>query len=253
MAAERVKMVLTGDGGDELFAGYDKYRDFFSGDVAAMDETTFRRAYYRNISLFQSDDLARLYESRPSYDTYPMVDKLFDEVAHWDRLNQALYIDMQLLLSGNNLVKPDRMGMAVSLEARTPFLDYRMMEFAFRMPGHLKLRDGVTKYLFKKAVVPLIGEELAYRQKQMFTVPVGEWFRGDLKEYCRSFLSQRSYFRERGIFSAYGAGLLEAHIDRVANRTREIRALIALEHWANAFQQPASGQILFPASIEAAS
>jgi asparagine synthetase B (glutamine-hydrolysing) len=77
-----------------------------------------------------------------------------EDRAYWDRLNQALYIDMQLLLSGNNLVKPDRMGMAVSLEARTPFLDYRMMEFAFRMPGHFKLREGVAKYLFKKAVAP---------------------------------------------------------------------------------------------------
>jgi asparagine synthetase B (glutamine-hydrolysing) len=65
-----------------------------------------------------------------------------EDRAYWDRLNQALYIDMQLLPSGNNLVKLDRMGMTVSLEARTPFLDYRMMEFAFRMPGHFKLRDG---------------------------------------------------------------------------------------------------------------
>jgi hypothetical protein len=62
---------------------------------------------------------------------------LFDEARHMDRINQALYLDMQLLLSGNNLVKPDRMGMAVSLEARTPFLDWRMMEFAFRMPGSI--------------------------------------------------------------------------------------------------------------------
>lgn len=253
MAAERVKMVLTGDGGDELFAGYDKYRDFFSRDVAAMDEPTFRRAYYRNISLFQDDDLARLYGRQPRHDTYSMVDKLFDDVAHWDRLNQALYIDMQLLLSGNNLVKPDRMGMAVSLEARTPFLDYRMMEFAFRMPGHLKLREGVTKYLFKKAVVPLIGEDLAYRRKQMFTVPVGEWFRGELKEYCRSFLSQGSYFREQGYFSAYGTELLEDHIDGTANRTREIRALIALEHWANAFQKADKGHVLPQGSAEVVS
>ena len=59
---------------------------------------------------------------------------------------------MMLLLPGNNLVKPDRMGMAVSLENRAPFLDYRMMELAFAMPGNLKLRNGVTKYIYKKAV-----------------------------------------------------------------------------------------------------
>jgi len=241
MAAERVKMVLTGDGGDELFAGYDKYRDFFAQDVAAMDDRTFRRAYYRNISLFQNEDLQQLYGRAVPYDTYPLVDRLFDEVPHWDRLNQALYIDMQLLLSGNNLVKPDRMGMAVSLEARTPFLDYRMMELAFRMPGHLKLRDGITKYLFKKAVTPLIGEALAYRRKQMFTVPVGEWFRRELKDYCRSHLGQGAYFRQQGLFSAYGAMLLDEHVDGTVNRTREIRALIALEHWSKAFLEPAGG------------
>lgn len=83
-------------------------------------------------------------------DSFDVAAPYFKAVAHQDRINQALYLDMQLLLSGNNLVKPDRMGMAVSLEARTPFLDYRMMEFAFRMPGSLKLRDGITKYLYKK-------------------------------------------------------------------------------------------------------
>jgi asparagine synthase (glutamine-hydrolysing) len=69
----------------------------------------------------------------------------FEEAAHFDRINQALYLDMQLLLSGNNLVKPDRMGMAVSIEARTPFLDWRMMELAFRSRGSTKLSARATR------------------------------------------------------------------------------------------------------------
>jgi asparagine synthase (glutamine-hydrolysing) len=73
---------------------------------------------------------------------------------------------MQLLLSGNNLVKPDRMGMAVSIEARTPFLDWRMMEFAFRSRGTTKLSaQGDKKHWFKRAAVPLIGEDLALPHK----------------------------------------------------------------------------------------
>ncbi|MHA6732223.1 asparagine synthase (glutamine-hydrolyzing) [Devosia sp. A369] len=237
MASRQVKMVLTGDGGDELFAGYDKYKKFFEGDVSEMDDASFRRSYYRNLNLFQDDQKAKLYTGAhsPQGDSYGLVSELFDKVPHWDRINQALYIDMELLLSGNNLVKPDRMGMAVSLEARTPFLDYRMMELAFRMPGHLKLKNGTTKYLLKKAVAPMIGHELAYRDKQMFTVPVGGWFRNELQEYCREFLVHRSYFRQQGIFSGYGSELLEDHIAGNGNYTREIRALIALEHWANAF------------------
>ena len=71
--------------------------------------------------------------------------------------NQALYLDMQLLLSGNNLVKPDRMGMAVSIEARTPFLDWRMMEFAFRSRGNTKLRADDKKHWYKRAAAPLMG------------------------------------------------------------------------------------------------
>jgi len=237
MAAKHVKMVLTGDGGDELFAGYDKYRNFFAAEVDEMDELAFRRAYYRNISLFQDEQKARLYKesdkTRP--DSFALVSELFDKVPHWDRINQALYIDMELLLSGNNLVKPDRMGMAVSLEARTPFLDYRMMELAFRMPGQMKLRGGITKYILKKAVEPMIGHNLAYRDKQMFTVPVGSWFRKELKEYCRQMLSEDSFGRRCGFFSNEVSILLENHIQGSQNNTREIRALISFEHWARAF------------------
>ena len=237
MAAKHVKMVLTGDGGDELFAGYDKYRDFFVADVPSMDNATFRSAYYRNICLFQDEHKARLYRSgaAPFPDSFSLVSELFDKVPHWDRINQALYIDMELLLSGNNLVKPDRMGMAVSLEARTPFLDYRMMELAFRMPGDMKLRNGETKYLLKKAVTPMIGHDLAYRQKQMFTVPVGSWFRNELRDYCRDMLGDKSFGRRNGLFSDDVSALLENHIQGSQNNTREIRALIAFEHWAKAF------------------
>jgi asparagine synthase (glutamine-hydrolysing) len=235
LAAQHVTMVLTGDGGDELFAGYDKYRTFFTPESLAMSEAEFRRAYYRNISLFQDEDKATLFADASVYDSYAVIDSLFNQVPHWDRLNQALYIDMQLLLSGNNLVKPDRMGMAVSLEARTPFLDYRMMEFAFTMPGHLKLRDGVTKYLFKKAATPLIGEDLAYRKKQMFTVPVGEWFRNELRDYCEHHVGAQSYFRRNGIFSEETDRLFRNHVQGSENNTRELRALIALDHWADRF------------------
>lgn len=162
------------------------------------------------------------------------------QVPHQDRINQALFLDMQLLLSGNNLVKPDRMGMAVSLEARTPFLDYRMMEYAFRMPGDLKLKDGITKYLYKKAVTPLIGTELAYRKKQMFTVPVGEWFKTRLKGYCADHLN--NLLSATDIFDRASAmQLLDDHVAGTRNNTREIRALIALDHWLTCYDgQPSS-------------
>jgi asparagine synthase (glutamine-hydrolysing) len=236
LAVRDVKVVLTGDGGDELFAGYDKHRDFFSGSgVNELGDAEFHRSYFKSISLFDETSKRSLYGEKMRTqvelpDSYEVARPWFDAVPHQDRINKALFLDMQLLLSGNNLVKPDRMGMAVSLEARTPFLDWRMMEFAFRMPGELKLRHGETKYLYKKAVAPLIGEDLAYRKKQMFTVPVGDWFRQGKAEYCAQRLTVLNELDD--IFDvAKTRRLLAEHINGNSNYTREIRALISLTHW----------------------
>jgi asparagine synthase (glutamine-hydrolysing) len=240
LAAKHVKVVLTGDGADELFAGYDKYKGFFGKPgMSDMSDEKFRREYFDSISLFSGAAKSNLYTPAArtrlgGIDSFEVARPYFEEVAHQDRINQALYLDMQLLLSGNNLVKPDRMGMAVSLEARTPFLDYRMMEFAFRMPGELKLKDGVTKYLYKKAVTPLIGEDLAYRKKQMFTVPVGEWFKHDRAEYCRENVRKLSEHASASLRADAVSALAEEHIGQRVDRTREVRALIAVEHWLTA-------------------
>lgn len=235
LAAEHVKVVLTGDGGDELFAGYEKYADFFSRPgIDALSDEDFQRTYFQSISLFDDANRLDLYtkpirDQLRSIDSFEVARSWFDQVPHQDRINQALYLDMQSLLSGNNLVKPDRMGMAVSIEARTPFLDYRMMEFAFRMPGSMKLRDGETKYIYKKAVAPLIGSDLAYRKKQMFTVPVGEWFRNGLADYCREHVERLA---GHGLCAVEPLKkLVDDHISGKANNTRELRSLIALDHW----------------------
>jgi asparagine synthase (glutamine-hydrolysing) len=237
LAARHVKVVLTGDGGDELFAGYDKYSDFFGRpDAYASDTAAFQRRYFDSISLFQPPAKAALYRPEMAaqlagIDSFDAAARPWlDEAAHFDRVNQALYLDMQLLLSGNNLVKPDRMGMAVSIEARTPFLDWRMMEFAFRSRGATKLHGDDKKHWYKRAVVPLIGDDLAYRRKQMFTVPVGEWFRSSSYEWLRTTLHASDlvgqWFEPKAI-----AAMLEGHRSGQTNFTRELRALAALALW----------------------
>lgn len=236
LAVRDVKVVLTGDGADELFAGYEKYKDFFAQqDIGGMDDKTFQRNYFNSISLFNNEGKLNIYNTDMKVmayeiDSFEMAKPWFDEVPHQDRINQALFLDMQLLLSGNNLVKPDRMGMAVSLEARTPFLDYRMMEFAFRMPGNLKLKDNQTKYIYKKAVAGLIGSELAYRKKQMFTVPVGDWFRQEKSIYCSKQLDKLININEL-INTKKVNEILAKHTAGKENKTRELRALISLSHW----------------------
>jgi asparagine synthase (glutamine-hydrolysing) len=236
LAVRDVKVVLTGDGADELFAGYDKYKNFFAQpDIGSLDDITFQRRYFESISLFSDEGKRSIYgaamrNEAGRLDSFNVSKPWFESVAHQDRINQVLFLDMQLLLSGNNLVKPDRMGMAVSLEARTPFLDYHMMEFAFRMPGYLKLRGGETKYLYKKAVTGLIGDDLAYRKKQMFTVPVGDWFRREKASYCKQHLESLQAL-DGLIHIEQVKGLLVAHVAGDKNYTREIRSLISLNHW----------------------
>ena len=238
LAARHVKVVLTGDGGDELFAGYDKYESFFARpDAQALDAASFQRAYFDSLSLFQPAAKQALYQpgiaaQLQGIDSFDAAAKpWFDEAAHFDRLNQALYLDMQLLLSGNNLVKPDRMGMAVSIEARTPFLDWRMMELAFRSRGSTKIHEGDKKHWYKRAAAPLIGQDLAYRKKQMFTVPVGDWFRGESYPWLAQTL-QSSELLARLFRPEVINTMLASHLDGTANHTRELRALVALALWA---------------------
>ena len=238
LAARHVKVVLTGDGGDELFAGYDKYAAFFARpDAQNLSPDAFARQYFDSISLFSPAAKNSLYlpavrQQLAGIDSFTeAAQPWFDEAGHFDRVNQALYLDMQLLLSGNNLVKPDRMGMAVSIEARTPFLDYRMMELAFRSRGATKLSpEGDKKHWFKKAATPLIGPDLALRRKQMFTVPVGDWFRTSSYEWLKNTL-QKSELLATVFIGQELDFMLERHKTGAANHTRELRALAALALW----------------------
>lgn len=240
LAAKHVKVVLTGDGGDELFAGYDKYAAFFARPgVSGLPQAAFERQYFDSISLFSPHAKRALY--RPAVraqldgiDSFSVAAKpWFDQAQHFDRVNQALYMDMQLLLSGNNLVKPDRMGMAVSIEARTPFLDWRMMELAFRSRGNTKLSaQGDKKHWFKRAAAPLIGEDLAFRKKQMFTVPIGEWFKGELHGWLRQTITDSDLI-DRLFEPAVVIDMLDRHRGGQGNFTRELRALAALALWEN--------------------
>jgi asparagine synthase (glutamine-hydrolysing) len=242
LAAKHVKVVLTGDGGDELFAGYDKYAAFFARpDAQTLPAAAFQSSYFDSISLFTPEAKNALYRPEvrarlAGIDSFAeAAQPWFDEAGHFDRVNQALYLDMQLLLSGNNLVKPDRMGMAVSIEARTPFLDWRMMEFAFRSRGATKLdlASGDKKHWYKRAAAPLIGEDLAHRRKQMFTVPVGEWFRGGLHDWLQGVLKNSELLQQLFEPSVIDS-MLVRHRDGSANLTRELRALAAVGLWSSA-------------------
>ncbi|MGC9184010.1 MAG: asparagine synthase (glutamine-hydrolyzing) [Thiomonas sp.] len=243
LAVQDVKVVLTGDGGDELFAGYDKYAGFMAEPALRdLPPADFARHYVERTGLFGAQARAALLQpwlrSRlAGVDSVrDVAAPWFEQAAHFDRVNQMLFLDMMLLLPGNNLVKPDRMGMSVSLEARTPFLDWRLMEFAFRAPGNTKLHEGDKKHWFKRAVEPLIGADLAHRKKQMFTVPIGEWFRGPRRQWLFDLLFAPNALGAQLFDMAQVRKLFDDHVSGAANHTRELRALAALELWAQQFQ-----------------
>ena len=231
-AGADLKVVLTGDGGDELFAGYTKYK--------SLENDPNLNHYLESTSVFSNELLNQLltpdFMSRINQsnvlEVFSNVTSVFKERGAIDK---ALYFDMKQLLPGNNLVKPDKMAMANGLETRSPFLDYRLFEFAFSLPEDFKLKNGETKYILKKLGEQYFDASHVYRDKQMFTVPVGEWFKERLSSYLLEFIQSDSLV-ERGIWNVDKLKQMAMdHIDGKHNFTRELRAVVNLEIWFRVF------------------
>ena len=240
LARKAVKVVLTGDGGDELFAGYDVHRNFFTNQDLTLPREQIEAAYISAISLLQPAEKKSLYSTEAKkqlsdLDASQFASSHLKEFRHLDPINQVLALDTRLLLPGNNLVKPDKMAMAVSLEPRAPYLDHRMVDLAFRIPGSYKLRNGVTKSILKRACEKILPSNIIYRKKQMFTVPIGEWFKRELSPFVNEVLLsprslERGYFRPERI-----SQIIQEHQSGKVNHTRAIRALLAVELWQRTF------------------
>jgi len=265
LAARHVKVVLSGDGGDELFAGYDKYtvearrRAFrlpararrIVGTVAALLPPGAKgRNFLRNLALagpqryldestlFRRDDKERLFlpevlgrmaEGDPWSEE---LGYLARAGGHW--LSAARYMDMKAYLPLDILTKVDRMSMAHSLEAREPLLDHRLVEFAATIPPEMMLRRGTTKWIFKEAMRGILPDDIIDRRKHGFAVPLGRWFRGTLGGFVRDLLLTKSS-RERGIFNPAAIENLVRRHEEGRQLDLEVWTLISFELWCRAF------------------
>jgi asparagine synthase (glutamine-hydrolysing) len=264
LAAEHVKVVLSGDGGDEIFAGYERYvvearrRAFrlprLARRIAGRAAGRLRpgakgRNFLRNLgldgahryldesTLFRRDELERLFPpevlDRMGHDPARAERGYLEHAGgHW--LSAARYLDLKSSLPLDILTKVDRMSMAHSLEAREPLLDHRLVEFAAAIPPAMLLRDGTTKWIFKEAMRGILPDDVIDRRKQGFGVPLGRWFRGKLGGFVRDLLlTKRS--RERGFFNPAAVEDLVRRHQAGRPLDLELWTLLSFELWCRAF------------------
>jgi asparagine synthase (glutamine-hydrolysing) len=270
LAREHVTVVLSGDGGDELFAGYTRYvterkrrkygllpRQFRRGLMEPLSRTLPHGAwgrnflhnvaldpidrYFDNVSIFTGLNKRSLYTSDFFHQlgSNSHVGMSFqeygDHVGTNALLDALLYIDSKTYLPGDILTKVDRMSMAVSLEARVPLLDHKLIDFVTRIPASMKMTGLETKHLFKRAVADLVPEEILTRPKQGFGVPIQQWINLQLRERIRDTLTD-SRFRERGIISPkYTDVLLDEHERGRRDHSMALWSLLMLELWHQVF------------------
>jgi asparagine synthase (glutamine-hydrolysing) len=266
LARRHVTVVLSGDGGDELFGGYDRY--FPHRRVAAFDRWAVpgsravasmvwpwlphgtkgknflrtvardeRGRYLDQIGYFQRDQKEALLTS----DVRRLIGDADAEASlgrHFARLKalpwhgQMMHFDFETYLPEDILTKVDRMSMAHSIESRVPLLDNEVVEFAARLPADLKIRNGRRKHILKEAAAQMVPPEILARPKRGFEVPVGAWFRGaGLRElFSDVLLSTRT--RQRGYFEPrFIERLVDEHVTGRREHTLRLWSLLVFELW----------------------
>jgi asparagine synthase (glutamine-hydrolysing) len=269
LSRQHVTVALNGDGGDELMGGYPRYDMTTFDRVAARYLPNgaqerlhsllarvppglpgagllrhrlagmiapFSRAYLGRICYFYPDEKERLYtpefgETVRGHDSYDLLVRWFEEVPASDLLDRMLGVDTRSYLPDDLLVKVDRATMAHGLEARSPLLDHRLVEFAASLPVDLKVRHGRTKYLLKTAMRGILPDRILDRDKMGFGVPIARWFRQDCREFLRDILLSdrclsRGYFRPERVRQ-----LVDAHQAAEADYGYRLYALLMLELW----------------------
>ena len=276
LAATQVKVVLSGDGGDEIFAGYDRYlveqreraRDAWPRPLRQALATVGRmmpegmkgrnflrhlgyegtRRYLDALSTFGPVEQSALLE-RSVYAEVQAGDPVSAALArlatadHW--LSAVQQLDLQCYLPLDILPKVDRMSMAHSIEARPVLLDHHLVEFAARIPPDLRMKGTTTKYLFKRAMRGVLPDGVIDRPKRGFSIPLGQWFRTDWAAYVRDLLLSKTC-RERGLMRPAYLERLIALNDSGRDMSMQLWALSSFELWCRAFLDAGGRAALLP-------
>ncbi len=292
LAREKVTVALSGDGGDELFAGYRRYRwHHYEEQVRSrvpaglraplfsalgrfypkMDwapkplraKTTFQAlargtvgGYFDSVSVLNDDLRQGLYSDAmrrelQGYHASEVVGRHMREAPTDHYLSRVQYADLKTYLPGDILTKVDRASMANSLEVRVPILDHKFLEWSARIAPHQKLRGREGKYIFKKALEPHLSNDILYRDKMGFAVPVAQWFRGPLRERVQEALSSE-ILGDTGLFDMnYIETLVKQHQSGVREHSAPIWSLVMFESFLRKVHGSGHAPASEPARIRA--
>lgn len=275
LARQHVTVCLSGDGGDEMFMGYptylaDTYLEFYKKIpwplrrfliemlVGAMpvsnEKLSFEykakkfieatgflpgKAHYWWRTVFTDKEKSSLFsedfKKEIQVDSYSSTYMRYYKKDADSPFDNYLFADMKVWLADNNLIRVDTMSMAHSLEVRVPFLDHELVEFMMKIPPELKMKGGKLKYLLKKAYQDKLPSRIVRRSKSGWHVPLGKWFRQELKEYVQDTLSS-SRALNTGMFNkGYIDNLLQEHFRGQRNNVYKIWGLLVFCKWFDAY------------------
>jgi len=265
MARRHVTVVLSGDGGDELFGGYDRYvphprvvafdryspralRRVAAIAAARLPHGVRGRNFLRHIGRDEQGrylDAIRFFgaDEKPSLlsadvrralqgpDPEMRLAQHFDRFAHLPWPSQMMRFDAETYLPEDVLTKVDRMSMAHSIESRVPLLDNEVIDFAATLPASLKIKDGRRKHVLKEVAATLLPRDILDRRKQGFGVPLGTWFRGNLRElFADTLLSPSSL--QRGYFEpAFVRHIVDEHLAGTRDHMWQLWQLVVFDRW----------------------
>lgn len=273
---KHVTVALNGDGGDESFAGYERYvamriaeaytrvpaalrKVFVEAPVNLLPTSELKRSrfrdakrflqaanlprterYFRWMSTFNRDAKRGLYTpefeaSVAGQNPSSVLDRWFKTANGTGTLDATLLTDQMTYLPNDLLVKVDIATMANSLEARSPFLDHNLIEFAATLPESLKMSGFETKSLLKKVAARLVPKDVIYRRKMGFGVPVGRWFRGEMKDFVRGVLLSETSLKRGIIRPEVIERYVNEHTSAERDHAFQIWTLLMLELWFQRF------------------